>query len=117
MAKNIIRELQDELIKFRDERDWAQFHTPKDLSISLTLEAAEVLEHFQWKTPEEIRDYVKEHKEEIGDELADVAAYLLTLSHELNIDLAKTVRRKIKKNIKRYPVKKAKGSAKKWNEL
>ena len=99
MARDIIQELQDELIKFRDERDWAQFHNPKDLSISLTLEAAEVLEHFQWKTPEEIRVYAKKHKGEIGDELADVAAYLLTLCPGLNIGLAKAVIRKIKKNI------------------
>lgn len=117
MAKSDIQKLQEKLIKFRDKRDWAQFHNPKDLAISLTLEAAELLEHFQWKTTEEIKEYAKKNKEKIGDEIADVAAYLLTLAHELNIDLAKAIRRKIKKNVKKYPVEKAKGSAKKWNEL
>src|SRR4030042_3595764 len=116
MAKDVIQELQDELIKFRDERDWAQFHNPKDLSVCFVIEAAELLEHFRWKTPEETRDYVREKKKEVGSEVADVAIYLLTLAYELNVDLQEVVRRKIKENRTRYPVKKDKGSATKWKE-
>lgn len=117
MAKDAIKELQGELIKFRDERDWAQFHKPKDLTGALIIEAAELLEHFQWKTPEEVKEHIKKKKSEIESEVADVAIYLLILAYELNINLAEVVRKKVKENKKRYPVKKAKGSAKKRNEL
>lgn len=112
-----IKALQKKYIKFRNERDWAQFHNPKDLAISLALEAAEVLEHFQWKTPEEIEKYIKSEKiEHLKDEVADVAIYLFLLTHELGIDLEKAYLDKVKKNDKKYPVKKAKGSYKKYNE-
>ena len=78
-----IQELTKKIIAFRDERDWKQFHNPKDLAISLVLEAGEVMEHFQWKTKEEIEVHIRTHKEDIADELADVLHYLLILSHDL----------------------------------
>lgn len=111
-----IKALAKKIIEFRDEREWKQFHKPKDLAISLALEAAEVLEHFQWKSEKEIESYIKTNKEEIGDELADVLCYILTMAHDLNIDISKAAEKKIEKNRKKYPVEKAKGIAKKYNE-
>ncbi|MFA6301226.1 MAG: nucleotide pyrophosphohydrolase [Candidatus Paceibacterota bacterium] len=111
----------DDLIKrimvFRDERDWKQFHNPKDLAISLSLEAAEVLEHFQWKSKEEVEEYIKTHKEHIGEELADVFYWILLMSHDLKIDIIDALDKKIKKNAEKYPVKKAKGKHTKYNKL
>lgn len=106
-----IEKIQEKLIKFREERDWKKFHTPKDLAISVTLEAAELIEHFQWKSPGEIEEYIKKHKEKISDEVADVAIYLLNLCIILDIDLISAINRKIEKNIKRYPASKFKGVA------
>lgn len=102
---------------FRDARDWKQFHNPKDLAISLSLEAGEVLEHFQWKSPEEIKKYVKEHKKEIADELADVFYWVLLMSSDLDIDIEKALKLKMKENAKKYPIKKAKGKHTKYNKL
>jgi NTP pyrophosphatase (non-canonical NTP hydrolase) len=102
---------------FRDARDWKQFHNPKDLAISLSLEAGEVLEHFQWKSPEEIKKYIKENKKEIADELADVFYWVLLMSSDLDIDIEKALRLKMKENAKKYPVKKAKGKHTKYNKL
>lgn len=112
-----IKNLTKKVIKFRDDRDWKQFHNPKDLSISLALEAAEVLEHFQWKSPEEIKKYVKTNKEDLADELSDVLKYLLMLSYELKIDLVKSVPEKMKKDAKKYPVKKYRGKHPKDKEF
>lgn len=113
-----IRELTEKIKKFRDERDWMQFHNHKDMALSLMLEAGEVLEHFQWKAdPEEIKRHAKEHKDEIGEELADVAAYLFELANNLGIDLADALEKKIEKNERRYPVEKAKGKATKYDKL
>ncbi len=113
---NEINNLTNQILKFRNERDWAQFHNPKDVALSLVLEASEVMEHFQWKSPEEIEEYVKTKKEAIGEELADVFYWVLLLSHDLNIDIAKTLEQKMKKNAEKYPVEKAKGSHKKYTE-
>jgi len=112
-----INDLTKRIIEFRDIRDWKQFHTPKNLAISLALEAAEVLEHFQWKSEEEIEKYVKENKEEIAEELADVLNYLLIMSHDLNIDILEAEDKKITKNEEKYPVEKAKGKHTKYNKL
>nr|WP_258169364.1 nucleotide pyrophosphohydrolase [Pseudomonas aeruginosa] len=79
--------IQERIRQFRDERDWMQFHNPKNLAISISLEASELLEHFQWKTMEESEAYVVQAKEEIADEVADVAAYLIELADNLGIDL------------------------------
>ncbi len=111
------KELQQKIVKFRDERDWKQFHNPKDLTLSLMLEAGEVIEHFQWKNKEEIEEYLKTHKDDIGEELADVLYWILLLSYDLKIDVLEALDKKLKKNEGKYPVEKAKGSAKKYTEL
>ncbi|NNU94327.1 nucleotide pyrophosphohydrolase [Geobacillus sp. NFOSA3] len=109
-----MKHLQQKIIEFRDARNWKQFHTPKDLAISLSLEAGELLENFQWKSSEEA---VKTNLENIKDEIADVVIYALLLSHELGIDMEKAVMDKIKKNEQKYPVEKSFGSKKKYTEL
>lgn len=112
-----LTDLQQMIRKFCDDRDWDQFHNPKDLSISLALEAAEVMEHFQWKNVAEMTDHSRKHKEDVADELADVFYWVLLLSNKLDIDLVEAFQRKMKKNEAKYPVAKAKGSHKKYTEL
>lgn len=112
-----IQQLTDLVIKFRDDRDWKQFHNPKDMAISLSLEAGEFLELFQWKTQEEINEYVNNHREEISDELADVLLWVLTASHDLDIDIKQALINKVQKNAQKYPIEKAKGKHAKYTEL
>ena len=111
-----IKKLIDGIIKFRDARDWKQFHNPKDVAISLSLEASELMEHFQWKNKEEIEEHIKNHKEEISDELADVLYWVLLMSGDMKIDIVKAFNRKMKKNAQKYPVSKAKGKHLKYTE-
>ncbi len=112
-----IKKLIGEISNFRDVRDWKQFHNPKDCAISLSLEASEVLEHFQWKNPEEIKKYVETNKDEVSEELADVLYWVLLMSGDLNIDIVKAFDKKMLKNAKKYPVNKAKGKHTKYNKL
>ncbi len=112
-----VEDLQKSVVAFRDERDWKQFHNPKDSAISLTLEAAEVIEHFQWKSPEEIGEYVRDHREDIGEELADVLYWVLLMANDLELDLSEAFKKKMQKNATKYPVDKAKGNHKKYTEL
>lgn len=112
-----LEELIKQVLKFRDERDWKQFHNAKDIALSLSLEAAEVLEHFQWKDPQAVELYIKENKEEIGEELADVLYWVLLMSKDLDIDIAEALTKKLKKNALKYPVEKAKGRADKYTAL
>jgi len=105
------------IVDFREKRDWKQFHTPKDLAISLMLESAEVAEHFQWKTGEELKEYIDTHKSEIGAELADVLYWVLLMSHDLGVDLPKALEAKMKQNESKYPVEKSKGKHTKYTEL
>ncbi len=109
--------LTKKIIAFRDARDWRQFHNPKDVAISLSLEAAELLEHFQWKSPAEIDRHVKSAKTEISEELADVLYWVLLLSHDLCINPLAAMERKLKKNAAKYPVRKARGRHTKYNKL
>ncbi|MFH1670451.1 MAG: nucleotide pyrophosphohydrolase [Patescibacteria group bacterium] len=102
---------------FRDERDWMQFHDPKSMAASITIEAAELLEHFQWKDKEEVEEYVKTHQDEIGEEIADVAIYLFEFSDNLGIDLLQAMEEKLQKNANKYPVSKSKGKHHKYNQL
>jgi len=106
-----LKNLQKALLDFRDERDWAQFHNAKDLALALSIEAAELNELFLWKKPEDA------NIEKIKDELADVFGYVLLLADKYNLDLIEIMTRKIQKNAEKYPVDKAKGNAKKYNEL
>lgn len=116
-APSDIAKLQQKILQFRDARDWKQFHNPKDVALSLVLEAAEVLEHFQWKTSEEIKKYLRTHKPAIAAELADVFYWVLLMSHDLGIDIGEAVEVKLKVNAKKYPVKKAKGKHTKYHNL
>ena len=112
-----LRSLLKTALEFRDEREWKQFHTFKDLAVTLSLEAAEVLEHSQWKTQKQLRAYLKKNRGEVADELADVLHVLLLLAEHAEIDLAKAFEAKMKQNRAKYPVEKARGSAKKYTEL
>ncbi len=116
----IMAELDDltkRIIAFRNARDWKQFHNPKDVSLSLVLEATELMEHFQWKSKEEMEKYVITNKTDIGEELADVLYWVLLMSHDLKIDILKALERKVKINEDKYPVEKAKGKHTKYNKL
>jgi len=112
-----INELTKRIISFRNARDWKQFHNPKDVALSLVLEATEVMEHFQWKNQKEIETYVETNKNEIGEELADVLYWVLLISHDLGIDILDALENKILKNEEKYPVEKAKGKHTKYNKL
>lgn len=105
--KNLIKALHT----FRDERDWKQFHNPKDLALALSIESSELLELFLWKSAEQA------DQEKVKEELADVFAYALLLADHYNLDVSKIVLEKIKKNEEKYPASKAKGTAKKYTEL
>jgi NTP pyrophosphatase (non-canonical NTP hydrolase) len=109
--------LLEQLIAFRRERDWEQFHNPKDLAISLSIEASELLEWFQWRKPAEIEAMLASSKrEQLEDELADVAVYLSYLCHDLGVDIEQAIAKKMQKNADKYPVDKVKGRADKYNE-
>lgn len=112
-----IKELTEKIKNFRDARDWKKFHNPKDVALSLVLEATEVLEHFQWKSQSEIEEYLKKNKEDIGEELADVLHWVLLMSHDLGIDISRALEKKLAKNKKRYPVAKSKGKHTKYSNL
>jgi NTP pyrophosphatase (non-canonical NTP hydrolase) len=114
---NPLTKLIERINKFNTDRNWHQFHNPKNLAISLSLEAAEVLEHFQWKTFEESRQFSEKELEELKQEVADVGIYLLQICDELNIDLIDAMERKIEINEKKYPIEKSKGTSKKYREL
>jgi len=112
-----INDLTKIVTSFRDARDWKKFHNPKDMSLSLVLEATEVMEHFQWKTGEELDQYVRDHKEDIADELADVFYWVLLMSRDFEIDISEALIKKIEKNDQKYPVEKAKGRSTKYDKL
>ena len=103
--------------KFRDDRDWQQFHDPKNLAVSIAIEAAELLELFQWQSGEEATRFAAENKERVSEEIADVAIYLIELADITGIDLAKAIEAKLEKNAKKYPVDKARGVSTKYTEL
>ncbi len=112
--------MQDILRKiraFRDERDWMKFHDPKNLAVSISIEAAELLEHFQWKDEKAVEQHIRDHRDQIADEIADVAMYLAELADNLDIDLIQAMETKLEKNAKKYPVAKAKGVATKYDKL
>ncbi|AZA90278.1 MULTISPECIES: nucleotide pyrophosphohydrolase [Chryseobacterium] len=101
----------EKLIKFRDERDWEQFHNSKDLALALSIEASELLEVFLWKKNEDF------NKDKLEEELADVFMYGLLLAHKNNIDINAIILKKLQRNNEKYPVEKAKGKSNKYDEL
>ena len=111
-----IEKLQQRLQAFADRRDWNQFHSPKNLSMALIVEAGELAEHFQWLTQEESFELAEDKLEKVGEELADVFVYLVRLADQLNIDLPAAVERKIELNEAKYPADVVRGSAKKYDE-
>lgn len=106
-----IKKITNTLLKFRDERDWEQFHNPKDLSIALSIEANELLELFLWKNSEEA------NTDKIKEELADVFAYAFLIAEKYNFNIEEIVLEKIKKNAEKYPVEKSKGKSDKYDQL
>jgi NTP pyrophosphatase (non-canonical NTP hydrolase) len=106
-----IQEITKAILQFRDERDWAQFHTGKDIAICLSVEASELLELFLWKKDEEV------DRTKIPDELADVFYSAFLLASHYGLDVKEIVLRKLEKNAEKYPVEKAKGRREKWDEL
>ncbi|KTT85768.1 nucleotide pyrophosphohydrolase [Mammaliicoccus sciuri] len=108
------KEILKEINQFRDERNWRQFHNEKDLSLSISLEAAELLELFQWKSSEEV---VSNKQERLAEELADVLIYSYMLADNLDFDINDIIRKKLKKNAEKYPVEKSKNRNNKYNDL
>jgi NTP pyrophosphatase (non-canonical NTP hydrolase) len=109
--------LTKRIVAFRNARDWKQFHNPKDMALSLVLEASELMEHFQWKNKEEMQAYLKTNKADVAEELSDVFYGVLLMAHDFDIDLKKVFEKKMKKNEAKYAVEKAKGKATKYNKL
>lgn len=109
-----LAELTNFLVKFRNERDWKQFHDAKNLATAISIEAAELNELFLWKTVDECMEV---DKERIGDELADIMVYALLLSEKFGFDVKKIIMNKMDKNAEKYPVNKSKGNARKYTEL
>lgn len=112
-----LHELREELRKFAADRNWAQFHSPKNLAMALCVEAGELLEQFQWKSENESASLNAEELARVRQEAADVLLYLICLADQLNIDLAEAAREKLAVNAAKYPVEKSFGSNKKYTEL
>jgi NTP pyrophosphatase (non-canonical NTP hydrolase) len=117
MANSDLESLRDALREFARERDWDLFHTPKNLAAALSVEAAELLEHFQWLTPEQSAELTSEARAGVREELADVLLYLIRLADKLDVDLIEAAQAKLAINARKYPADKARGSARKYSEL
>ena len=113
-ALTTLQDLKARVAEFVGERDWGQFHTPKNLSMSIAIEAAELMEHFQWMTVEQSRSLPPEALAEIGEELADIVIYSLSLANVLGLDLTQTVTEKMAKNIRKYPADRVRGKSHKY---
>ncbi len=108
--------LRDKLRVFAEAREWDQFHTPKNLSMALMVEVAELMEHFQWLTEAQSLDLAAENKAAVSEELADILLYLIRLSDKLGVDLQQAALCKLEKNAVKYPVEQVRGSAKKYSD-
>ena len=116
-ADDSLARLTARVLRHRDEREWGQFHTPKELAVSLCVEAAELLSLMQWKTGQQLTDALAQSREKVTDEVADVLHSLLLLASDLQIDLATALEQKLAKDAAKYPVEKAKGKNLKYTEL
>jgi NTP pyrophosphatase (non-canonical NTP hydrolase) len=116
-TRSPLHELRDAMRAFAAERDWEQFHTPKNLASALAVEAAELMEPFQWLTPEQSAHLDDTTKARVADEIADVLLYLVRLADKLDIDVAEAARAKLVANAAKYPADKSRGSARKYTEL
>ena len=114
---NEVKNITEKIKKFRDDRNWMQFHDPKNMAVSIILEASELLEHFQWKTIEEVKEYARQNQDEIRDEIADIALYLFEMADNLGINLIDAMENKLAKNEKKYPVEKARGKHTKYTKF
>jgi dCTP diphosphatase len=112
-----LSELTDLVLRFRNERDWAQFHNPKDIALSMSLEVAELLEIMQWRNGDALQSHLQSEREHVGQELSDILGWVLVLAHDLQIDLSAAFRAKLLHNAEKYPIEKARGVAKKYTEL
>lgn len=112
-----VDDLSRRLQQFAHERDWAQFHSPKNLASALVVESGELLEHFQWLTEQQSRELSAEQREAVGAEIADVLLYLIQLSAALGIDPIDAAHRKLDVNARKYPVEKARGTHKKYDQI
>lgn len=117
MSADHIEFLQAEIRRFAEDRDWEPFHTPKNLAMALAVEAAELMEHFQWATPEQSQCPAPEKLTAIGEEMSDVLIYLVRLADVLELDLLAAARAKLIRNEQKYPVDAARGNARKYTEL
>lgn len=117
MTSNDMQTLKQRLREFADVRDWNQFHSPKNLSMALSVEVAELVEHFQWLTEEQSENLPQDKLDEVSSELADTLLYLVRLADKLDIDLMAAAKNKIKLNGKKYPVDQSRGNAKKYTEF
>ncbi|MBI2445528.1 nucleotide pyrophosphohydrolase [Candidatus Micrarchaeota archaeon] len=118
-SRTTVEQLKARVALFRDARGWKQFHNPKDLAASISIEANELLELFQWKTPDEVESLLKDarKREEVQDELADIVVYCISAADQMNVDLSDAIESKLRKNESKYPVEKAFGNNKKYTEL
>lgn len=114
---NTVEDLTAEIRAFRDARDWRQFHGPKELAVAISAEAGELLQHFVWQDAAQAEQRARVRRDQIADEIADVAILLFELADNLDLSLADAMRAKLARNQLRYPVEKARGSNKKYNEL
>ena len=112
-----LQTLKQQLRDFADSRDWNQFHSPKNLAMALSVEAAEIVEHFQWLTQEQSRNLPQDKLDEVASELADTFLYLVRLADKLDIDLLSAAQAKIALNGKKYPVEQSRGNARKYTEF
>ena len=117
MTDSFLHQLNEEVNLFVEERDWDLFQTPKNLSMALIVEAAELDEHFQWRQPEESDSLTNNQKEKVAEELADILIYAVRLADRLGINLEQSAKDKLTKNRRKYPVDKARGKATKYTEL
>ncbi len=112
-----LQELTQVALQFRAERDWQQFHNPKDVALSMSLEVAELVEIMQWRNGDELLTHLKSQREHVGQELSDILGWVLLLANDLEIDLPAAFKAKMEVNAQKYPVGKARGIARKYTEL